>query len=43
MVISINKVVVSNIKLQTGLVYHYFGFIVLSILFFIFIVTAYVN
>jgi len=43
MVKSINKVVVSNIKLQTGLVYHYFGFIVLSILFFIFIVTAYVN
>jgi NADH-ubiquinone oxidoreductase chain 5 len=40
---SLNKAVVNNTKMQTGMVYHYFGLMVLSVLLFILLVIFYGN
>jgi NADH-ubiquinone oxidoreductase chain 5 len=39
----LNKAIVTNTKMQTGMVYHYFGLMVLSILLFILLIILYIN
>jgi NADH-ubiquinone oxidoreductase chain 5 len=40
---TLNRAIITNNKMQTGMVYHYFGLMVLSILLFILLIVLYIN